>query len=159
MKANYKFNFKAVALGCLLDMGGQFVVSIPITVVFAVMLRANVANSKELLHAMESSAAYLFTVLLFEVIFTLGGGFLSAHIAKEAPLKHAGAMAILVLLLSKVLGKLAASSGISSSAPAWVSLTSLLLVIPVALLGGYWRAATRKPADLPLPSRAPIPEP
>lgn len=71
--------------------------------------------------------------LLFDLLLTLLGGYLTASIANSSELKNAFLMGLLSEFASLVLLFVVKPN----SVPFWYHLISLLLTIPLALLGGY----------------------
>lgn len=147
----------------LVDFVGQFMA----IVIFSIILGTILLRNPALLQARQAHLAQDLTTsmtarvanLILETVCTIAGGFVAAHLAREAPLKNAAVMGLLALATTLFHDRYSIRI-----MPVWYSLLSLLLLIPLALLGGYWRAATRKPethheAAPPADSQPPIPAP
>lgn len=75
----------------------------------------------------------IITSLLFDLLLTLLGGYLTASLAKSSESKNAFLMGLLSEFTSLILLFVVKPN----SVPFWYHLISLLLTMPLALLGAY----------------------
>ena len=77
--------------------------------------------------------------LIYSFCFFAVGGYLTAVIAGRAEKRHAFALAVLMFAMS-----VAATIQMFETAPLWWHGVMLAQIVPAALLGGVWRAATKR---------------
>lgn len=136
VKSPKSFSIKAVIYGLLLDIIGTNAASFLIGIV-TTTISAIAGTRPDDLTAPFSSSGSLFGVsLVIGLLFTMSGGFLTAHIAKKLELKHAFVMGSLSAFISLIVGSAQVQNEYQAMA--------LLLTIPAALLGGYFRRISRK---------------
>jgi hypothetical protein len=70
----------------------------------------------------------------YVAVFAIAGCYLAARLAPERPMAHAIALGVLGLVFN-IVGTIATWN----TAPAWYHITSLLLVMPYAWIGGWLR--------------------
>jgi hypothetical protein len=156
--------FKAILAGLLLALGGQslFGYLLMFVMLNALLIPRSVAAGKrldisqsELVKITEDiflTPTHIMVSLFIKVIFTMAGAFLTAHIAREKPMQNVLAVGAVLLLYSL-------SIRFWDPLPTWFTLLSLIGTIPPALIGGYWRAKTRKPLKPAIIGpRPPLPE-
>lgn len=91
-----------------------------------------------------TSPALLISGLIVSTLFAVIGGFVTGRMARHSEARHAGIMGgisfVLMLLLS-----LSALLDPIRIFPIWATITPLLLVIPMTILGGLLAEKMRKP--------------
>ena len=92
------------------------------------------------------SAAILVTVLATSVVESLIAGYLTALVARRAPVKHA-----LVLGLIQLGIGIAVQASVWERIPVWYHLSFLALLLPAHVMGGILRAE-RRPRALASPA-------
>jgi hypothetical protein len=89
----------------------------------------------------EASIAFMITATLYGMVFALLGGYAGGYIAGRKPLVHGAAVAAILALGAGV--SLIATIGRGAI---WSQVCALLLMAPSAVLGGWLRARSAKPA-------------
>ena len=132
-------NIKAVLLGSLVDIGGTLVSGIIylLALYIAILIRqAGMEGAEELsIEQITNGTGFQLAALIIGLGYTLLGGFVAASVAKGEKMLQAGVMGGISLLLSLFF---------LDADHIWYDIISLLLTLPVALLGGY--LATEEPA-------------
>lgn len=125
----------AIAAGWLADLG----LSLLFFAALAAIVGADGADAQEVSRRMGASVELLLSSLLVGLAFTGIGGYVAAAIAKQQHLRHAAAVGLLSLGLgvSSLLGG-------GADQQAWITGLGLLLTVPFAALGGYYRKVTEK---------------
>jgi hypothetical protein len=148
-----KWSWKAILGGCAVDIVGGIIIATAVITPFVVF-----QASQGTLAAPTRSL----TVMLLTAVLGLGmdimGGYCTAMWAPSRKTAHSAIMGV-----CSVLSGLLLSIGDQNLYPAWFQMTSIL-VIPAAMLGGWWRVKTHGPESLPKPekvssSSAPIASP
>jgi len=126
----------AIAAGWLVDLG----LSLLFFAVLAAIVGADGSDAKEVSRRMGASVELLLSSLLVGLAFTGIGGYVAATIAKQQHIRHAVAVGLLSLGLgvSSLLGG-------GGDQHAWITGLGLVLTVPFAALGGYYRRVTEKP--------------
>ena len=126
----------AIAAGWLTDLG----LSLLFFAVLAAIVGGDGSDAKEVSRRMGASVELLLSSLLVGLAFTGIGGYVAATLAKQQHVLHAAAVGLLSLGLgvSSLLG-----GGVDQQA--WITGLGLLLTVPFAALGGYYRKVTEKP--------------
>lgn len=91
-----------------------------------------------------SSPALLISGLIVSTLFAIIGGFVTGRMAKHSEVRHAGIMGAISFALTLLLSLPTLLSPIHIF-PIWATLMPLLLVIPMAILGGLLAEKMRKP--------------
>ena len=127
---DFRFRWKAVALGTVADIGGTIVFA---TAIFAVLLsRSGTDNAEELSKTLTSDPSYLLILLVVGLGFTSLGGYIAGRIAGHTQLKHALVTGVCSLLIGALLGQ--------SNAGPYDGIINVLgygLHFPMVLLGGW----------------------
>ncbi len=116
-----KISTKAISIGVLVDIGGSFVFAI----IMYGLLAVQGIPVTEIEHELNS---LLSVTVIIGFALTFLGGFVSARIAKSAEIIHAGIVGAIGVLFGLLFW---------GSNALWLNMISLLLTIPVAMLGGY----------------------
>ena len=87
------------------------------------------------------STPILIVTIVYSVILSGLGGYVTAWLSPTAPMKHVMALTILLLL-----GGLASSLQLEGIMPRWFQIAVVALPIPVILLGGSLRKSNKQPA-------------
>lgn len=119
------------------------------TLVFEVIIVSIVgsdgAAQAEIASRLNASLGLQLSMLVVGLSFTGIGGYVAARLAKQQQLRNAAYVGCLSLATSAGLSLLAEPS--SSVTPLWLDALGYVLVVPAALLGGWFRtSAERKPA-------------
>lgn len=77
----------------------------------------------------------LLFILLYGVVFSALGGYVTAWLGNRSPMKHAVGLGIL-----QSLGAVAVVTQAGDALPRWYAVTALMFPLPAILLGGYLRA-------------------
>ena len=87
-------------------------------------------------------AASLFT-FAYGTLSVVVGGYVTAWIARSAPIRHSVIMGILQIALT-----ILAMTAMWDQAPTWIWVSSIAMSLPAAALGGWWYAkrSRRTPA-------------
>ena len=118
-------------LSILAGYAVMVVLVIPATVIAVkVMLPATAMQSAMKL---KPTTAYLAVNLIYSGLFAVVGGLVTGGLARRAPLAHAGALAVLMLLMGLV--SFFQSKG--TQQPAWYGVALMVLMPLGALLGGF----------------------
>ena len=118
-----------MARGILAVVAGYIVMAIGVvTVTGAVAVLFPTWSSPE-------NAAYVIFNLGFSLVFALAGGYVTAVVAKRAPLRHAIALAALAFILAII--SMVVETG---PQPRWYQLSLVIIMPPAMVLGGYLRA-------------------
>ncbi len=83
----------------------------------------------------DGSPWVLFLILIYSVVFSGLGGFVSALLSGRSPMKHAIALGIL-----QTIGSIAAVYQAGDALPRWYAAAVLIFPLPVISLGGFLRA-------------------
>ena len=126
----------AIAAGWLVDLG----LSLLFFALLAAIVGADGSDAKEVSRRMGASIELLLSSLLVGLAFTGIGGYVAAAIAKQQHVRHAAAVG----LLSLGLGVSSLLAG-GADQQAWITGLGLVLTVPFAALGGYYRQVTEKP--------------
>lgn len=126
----------AIAAGWLTDLG----LSLLFFATLAAIVGADGSDAKEVSRRMGASVELLLSSLLVGLAFTGIGGYVAATIAKQQHIRHAVAVGLLSLGLgvSSLLGG-------GGDQHAWITGLGLVLTVPFAALGGYYRRVTERP--------------
>ena len=118
-------------------------VDIGLSFLFGTILSAIVGgegtSAEEVARRMSSSIELQVSQLLVGLSFTGLGGYVAAWVAKERHVQHAVAVGMLSLGFS-----VAVALTVPGELPLWLVVTGLLLTIPFAAFGGYYRRETEK---------------
>lgn len=127
----------AIAAGWLTDLG----LSLLFFMVLAAIIGGDGGSAEEVARRMNGSVELLASTLVVGLAFTGIGGYVAASLAKQQHVRHAVAVGMLSLGLG-LSGLFAAGPG---SQPVWATLAGLILTLPFAAFGGYYRQQTEKP--------------
>jgi hypothetical protein len=159
-------NLKAILVGLLVNIGGSMAAVIPVMIGLVVYYGATrgwdaftTANAEPAIDAyMQNfleSPLTLLTASVISMVFTILGAFITAHIARNVPFKNATAMGIATTVFYALY-----AIAYPSDEPLWYTIFSIVIILPLALIGGRWRSVTRRPESLLLDKpAAPLPEP
>jgi len=81
-----------------------------------------------------AGAGILLLTIVYVGVFAIAGCYLAARLAPERPMLHAMILGVLGLVFNVV-----GTIGQWATAPVWYHVTSLVLVLPYAWLGGWLR--------------------
>ncbi len=123
------FRIKAVIYGLFLDVIGTKFMNFIISFAYGFRVGMTSINPEQVALTLSSSDSLMIVNLAIGLVFTLGGGFFTAHLAKKLELKHAFVMGASSAFLSWIIGGFQVQNQYVAIA--------LLLTIPAALLGGY----------------------
>lgn len=123
------FSIKAVIYGLLLDVIGTQFFNFIISFAYGFIVGITGTNPEPITPTLYSSESFIVVNLAVGLLFTLSGGFLTAHFAKKLELKHAFIMGASSAFFRWIL------SGFQ--VPNQYYAIGLLLTIPAALLGSY----------------------
>ena len=130
------FSIKAVIYGVLLDYIGTQATNFLLGFVSGVILAVNGTSSVQIAEIFSEYGSFVIVSLTIGLLFTLSGGFLTAHVAPRFELKHAFVMGAASVFLSLII------SGFH--VPNQYYAIAILLAIPAALLGGYLQRITKQ---------------
>lgn len=125
------FDMRAIAIGCLVDWGGTFLFSLGFSVLVGIKAAArglSAEASQQALMEWSTTAGGIAFSFFFGLLFTALGGYMAARVSKMD-----------TLLNSAFVGSMGIVAGLLffASAPLIVSVISLVVMIPTAMLGGY----------------------
>jgi hypothetical protein len=128
---DYRFRWKAVALGTVTDIGCTIVFS---TAVFALLLsQSGTDNAEEVSQSLTSDPMHLLLLLLAGLGFTALGGYVAGRIAGHTQLMHALATGV----CSMIIGLLITQGSHSGPYAGIINLIGYGLHFPAVLLGGW----------------------
>ena len=125
----------AIAAGWLTDVG--------LSLLFFMILSGIVGGEgpEDVARRMNSSVELMVSRTLVGLAFTGIGGYVAATLARQKPVQHA----LAVGLLSLGLGLSAIADDGPNAQPIWLTLAGIVLTLPFAAFGGYYRKQTEKP--------------
>lgn len=127
----------AIAAGWLTDLG----LSLLFFMALAAIVGGEGASADDVARRMNGSVELMVSTLVVGLAFTGIGGYVAAALAKQQHIRHAVAVGLLSLGLG-LSGLLAAGPG---DQPLWATFAGLVLTLPFAAFGGYYRQRTEKP--------------
>ena len=128
----------AIAAGWLTDLG----LSLLFFMILAGIVGGEGASPEDVARRMNSSVELMVATLVVGLAFTGIGGYVAAALAKRRHVQHA----VAVGLLSLGLGISGLAAGGENAQPMWLTLAGIVLTLPFAAFGGYYRQQTEKPA-------------
>jgi hypothetical protein len=131
-------NPRAILFGCVADIASTTLFSLTfgmITTFRAILRGVDAEAANQALVAWSSTTPGIAFSLFFGLFFTGVGGYVAAHVAKNGTLINSGFVGSLGILLGLFF---------LHASPLIVTIVSLALSIPVALLGGYLRTSSWK---------------
>ena len=132
-----KISLKAIILAFLASFVLDKVCDLALFFLFGGSFPREVATPQQAYEAVTGNFGFLAANAVTSTISIIFGGYLAARLAKKAPYINASVFGLLCLF------DLAMSSEFS---PLWLQVTDFLLIMPAALLGGYFgrpRAETK----------------
>ena len=88
------------------------------------------AEATRMLGAITHDTSFLLVALVLGTLTTIVGGYVCAKVAKRLPYMNAAAMGVVGLVVGVLLA--------DGDSPLWFTISGLLVVLPSALLGGYF---------------------
>ena len=131
-----KINFKSVSLGWLSYYAGMWLVNKIVLAMFIVLAlngSRSPAKLRQVMAALRVSAPLHVIQLGTQIFFTVAAAYLVVRIAKRAPLENSLAFGIVCLASTIYFGL-----DTFLLWPIWYSVLTVLLNLPLALLGGFW---------------------
>lgn len=122
----------AVGIGLALDIGGTLIFSLVIGVVWAITLAVSGMGPEEIQEQLSHSTSMMVISLVMGLVFTAMGGFFAALIAEEDGLLNSLAVGACGLGFG-----LALTLAMPDQYPPWFTVSSFLLTVPAAGLGGH----------------------
>ena len=126
----------AIAAGWLTDLG----LSLLFFMVLAGIVGGDGSSAEDVARRMNGSVELLASTLVVGLAFTGIGGYVAAALAKQQHIRHA----VAVGLLSLGLGLSSLFAAGPGDQPIWASFASVVLTLPFAAFGGYYRQQTEK---------------
>jgi len=125
-------NLRAVWTGATVDIAGSLVMStiVGIAAITGMLVRGESAET--IVADLPASQALLIFVAAGGLLMSLAGGYVAANIANAGHLRHALWAGLLSTLLNIAMVWLVGDSG-----PFWLTGTTMLLIVPCAILGGW----------------------
>ena len=142
MNEEHEIRGKAVLVGFLVDNVGGFLGGLVAASVAAVSLTLRGVPSQELGSAIARLAWVQPFSLATGLLFSAIGGYVGAVLAPRAEIRNAFGVGACSFLFA-----LALFAVFPDASPRWATFTSLVLAIPLAVLGGYARLVTNKTAE------------
>lgn len=127
----------AIAAGWLTDLG----LSLLFFMILSGIVGGEGASPEDVARRMNGSVELMVATLLVGLGFTGIGGYVAATLARQKPVQHA----VAVGLLSLGLGLSGLAAGGPNAQPVWLTLAGIVLTLPFAAFGGYYRKQTEKP--------------
>ncbi len=128
----------AIAAGWLTDLG----LSLLFFMILGSIVGGEGASPEDVARRMHGSLELMASTLVVGLAFTGIGGYVAAMLAKQQHVRHA----VAVGLLSLGLGLSGLFADGPYQQPLWVTFAGLLLTLPFAAFGGYYRQQTEKPS-------------
>jgi hypothetical protein len=122
----------AILAGLAADVGGTFIGSIVVTLVFGVLLTSQGMSAADIERELAGSGPYQVFSLLFGLSFTVLGGYVAARVANRRELWHGMVLGIASLVFGEVYIVL-----FDMDIPFWQRFASWIAMIPA----GIWGAA------------------
>lgn len=132
------WSWKAILGGLAIDIGGSLIIGTLVGILVGILMVSGMVSGGNLgdpSGVFNSSTPALLFLLIAGLSMDCLGGYLAATWAPKRKIAHA-----------LVLGILSVASGLvlsGASFPLWYRIASSLLIVPAALLGGWWRVKTR----------------
>ena len=126
-----RVSIKGVFLGVLADIGGSVLASALLLSLFvgdAIAPDMPPEDVEQVMRRLSQDGAFLTISLLLGLAFTGLGGYVAARVARRELYLNAGLVGVISLLLGLLFG---------GQAPFWFEAAGVLLIVPVALYGGY----------------------
>ena len=120
-----RFSWKAILIGVLIDTIGSFLSGIGLLLVCVLAASRTGSPGLRLNDAVHSEPLLQISLLMGLLLVALSG-FVTARLAKSAPVLNTAAMAIVICFVS---------IPFSLSLPLWYNLVSFSMILPCALLG------------------------
>lgn len=124
-----KISFKAILIGSLVDIVGSIFIGI------SIMIAVGLATAIQGVNYLDFIRSFEMRIIVFFIgtLITILSGYVAGRISKFKEVKHA----LFVGIISEVMGIIDLISG-PSTLPSWYIISSIVVVIPAAMLGGYW---------------------
>lgn len=132
-----RFELRSAIYGLLMDIIGTECSSFVLTILFSIMLAMQGKNYYQIQSEL-AGTNFLVVYIVFGLLFSGTGGFLSAHCAKHDQVLNAA----LTGSMSTSLGFLMTYTVHRAASPNFLDMIALVLIIPVAIAGGCLRKAT-----------------
>ncbi len=116
-------------------LAGLFAIIVVTTVTDAVLHAAGVFPP---LGQRASDGAFV-VALAYRILYGIGGGYLTARLARDRPMRHALALGVVGLIISTV-GAIVAATHEPALGPLWYPLALVVVAVPCAWAGGRLRA-------------------
>lgn len=129
MNKENKINIKAILIGFAIDFLGSIITGM--IIMFQLIIYNVLLNGNNFENIIESNSVYLLFFLI-GIMITILAGYVAGRNAKVEEIKHAA----IVGIISNILGIFLFISSAGKS-PIWYYISSIILVIPAAMLGGY----------------------
>jgi hypothetical protein len=130
-------NWRAIALGALVDVTISFVAVVPMGLWFAgADAFSDEDASARAIEAVSASPEFLLASLLVGLGATAYGGYFAARRAGVSHLRHGGWVAVVSATIG-FLSLLLPGANTGPQPPAWYGVLGLVLMIPAGVLGGF----------------------
>ena len=133
-KSMRNISFKGLALGIVAIVVLDVVVGIGLKMALGGPLVSEGMTAQQIREAttaLTHTTNYLAWSLILGALATVVGGYIAARVGKEAPYLNAGLLGVFGTVLTVLLG---------GDFPLWFALGGIAVVLPAALLGGYFAA-------------------
>jgi hypothetical protein len=132
MLTQQQISIKAIVLGVFIDLGLSIIFTL---VVGFIYVTHAVKEGVSLAHVQDvilSSDSFFVVCLIGGFVIVTICGFITARLSKQAELLNAAVFGFVGIVLGAIMVLLE-----ERSYPLWFNLTSFLLIVPCAVLGGY----------------------
>ncbi|WP_432663366.1 hypothetical protein R9X47_22645 [Wukongibacter baidiensis] len=124
-----RISIKAVLIGFLVDYSGSLISGFIISIILGITIAIKGGNIIEISDSLE----LLIMLFIIGIIMTTLGGYVAGRISSFNEIEHG----LYVGIISNISAMLIFGRG-SSSLPSWYLISSIILVIPAAMIGGYF---------------------
>lgn len=130
------WSWKAILGGVAVDILGTQVITVLLMIPVGIWLATRGMRPEDVAVLLTTSLAFLVPMMALGLAMSTLGGYLAAKWADTNKIAHAVIVGVLSLVLGLAMGGLG-----TQEMPLWFRLSSLL-VVPAALLGGWWCVKT-----------------
>ena len=125
----------AILFGLATDLAGTMISlwGVMIAAVIVATIQSGGNNPRNLMSGWATDSAYILTLMIIGIVWSVGGGFVAAKIAGREHVRHATVTGVAATILALLFAELR-DGGVGIT---WAHVAGFLLTIPFAAAGGY----------------------